>query len=205
MKLRMVIADDHPLVLAGVRAALEQHDDIEIVGAAGTGARALTLVGRERPDVALVDLDMPDLPGLQLLTLIRERHPEVTVVMLSGSRDANDIARATAAGAAAYIDKRIQLEDIAAIVRQVHNGTLHRPVAPSETVDGLSDAGLTSRERDVLGVMLLGRSNKAISAELWVTEKTVKFHLGNIYRKLGVSTRAEAQRLAYERGVAAAR
>jgi DNA-binding NarL/FixJ family response regulator len=198
MPLRIVIADDHPLVLDAITRVLEQDPGIEVVGSTDSGRRVVTLVGQLLPDIALLDLHMPDRNGIECLELIHARHPQVTVVMLSASERTYDIERALAAGASAYIDKRVLPEDLPAALRQAHQGTVryrfNRPAAPAAP-------GLTGRERAVLEAISRGASTKTISAELWVTEQTVKFHLGNIYRKLGVAGRAEAMRYAFDNGL----
>jgi DNA-binding NarL/FixJ family response regulator len=201
LKIKVVIADDHPLVLEGIRRALEASGEIDVVGTATSGSRVLGLVGRERPDVALLDLHMPGRSGLELLAQIRERHPEVKVVMLSASQESSDVDAAFAAGAAAYVVKRVRPEDIVSALRQVFEGTVYhapasRPAAQSD--DRCAAIGLTARERTVLKAIAAGKSTKAISSELWVSEQTVKFHLGNIYRKIGVPNRAGALRYAFD-------
>ncbi|HVL96041.1 MAG TPA: response regulator transcription factor [Solirubrobacteraceae bacterium] len=200
MRLKIVIADDHPMMLAGIARALEESPDIEVVGTTTSGSRVLPLVSRNRPDIALLDLHMPGRDGIECLKLIRERHPEVKCVMLSASQDPDDIESAFAAGASAYIVKRVQPTDIASALRQVFEGTVFHPmdVATAPATDRCSEIGLTAREKTVLEGVARGLSTKAISSELWVTEQTVKFHLGNIYRKLGVANRAGALRYAFD-------
>lgn len=201
MKLKIVIADDHPLVLEGIKTALEQSGDIDVVGTTTSGSRVVPLVSRLRPDMALLDLHMPGRSGIESLKVITQRHPEVKVVMLSASQDPADVAGAFAAGAAAYIVKRVRSVDIASALRQVFEGTVyHRPatgLAPQQD-DRCLAMGLTTREKTVLEAVAKGMSTKAISSELWVSEQTVKFHLGNIYRKMGVPNRAGALRFAFE-------
>ena len=200
MKLRIVIADDHPMVLEGVRRALEQSGDIDVVATTTSGSRVAGLVARERPDIALIDLHMPGRDGLAALKQIRERSPDVKVVMLSASQDEADVAAAFDAGAAAYIVKRVRADDIASALRHVFEGTVYHPrgTAKVEQHDPCEAIGLTSREKTVLEAIAKGMSTKAISSELWVSEQTVKFHLGNIYRKIGVPNRAGAQRYAFD-------
>jgi DNA-binding NarL/FixJ family response regulator len=200
MALRIVIADDHPLVLDAISRALERDPGIDVVGATSSGRRVVTLVGQLLPDIALLDLHMPDQNGIECLELIREHHPQVKVVILSASERTYDIDRALAAGASAYIDKRVLPEDIAGALRQAHQGTVHHRFSRPMAVPAPA-AVLTDRELTVLEAISRGASTKSISAELWVTEQTVKFHLGNIYRKLGVAGRAEAMRYAFDNGL----
>lgn len=198
-KLKIVVADDHPLVLEGIRRALEESGDIEVVAATSSGDRVPGLVARERPDIALLDLHMPGRGGLGLLKLLREREPDVKVVMLSASTDEEDIAAAFAAGASAFIVKRVRAADIASALRQVFEGTVYHPrVGVPRNEDRCRALGLTAREKTVLEAIAKGKSTKAISSELWVSEQTVKFHLGNIYRKIGVPNRAAALRYAFD-------
>lgn len=200
MKLRICIADDHRLMLDGLRRALETVEDIEVVGVAQSGAEVMPLVEAEDPDIVLLDVHMPDVDGLACLRMIRERRPETKVVMLSASEDQARIAEALRDGASAYIGKRVNPSDLASALRQVAEGTVyHRPAVLEETGAGATDsAGLTERERTILSAVARGLSTSAISRELWVSEKTVKFHLTNIYRKLGVHNRTAAMRYAYE-------
>jgi DNA-binding NarL/FixJ family response regulator len=204
MALRVCIADDHMLILGAIRGALQAAEDIEVVGSTSSGAEVMALVERERPDVVLLDHRMPGLDGLACLKLIKERFPEVKVLMLSASEDPKLISEALAAGASAYIGKRINPQDLASAVRQVVAGVVYYQSAlPSDleqattSSNGVAD-DLTARERTMLEAISRGLSTKMISRELWISEKTVKFHLTNIYRKLGVHNRTGAMRYAYE-------
>jgi DNA-binding NarL/FixJ family response regulator len=201
MKIRVLLADDHRLMLAGVRRALEEVDDIEVVGEAHSGAQVLPLVNRTQPDVVLLDLRMPDMSGLACLDAIRERHPKVKVVVLSAFSDPEHIHNALQRGAKAYIVKSVNPIDLPSAVRQTYDSSVHHGVhgAAAKSDD---DAGLTERELAVLKALARGLSNAAISKEFWVTEQTVKFHLRNIYRKVGAANRTEAARFAFERGLA---
>ena len=204
MAVRVCIADDHMLILSGIRTALEAADDVEVVGAASSGAKLLTMVDQERPDVVLLDHRMPGMDGMTCLKLIKERHPEMQVVMLSASEDRAQINEALAAGASAYIGKRINPEDLASVLRQVVAGVVYHQVAPvaGEAPEvGAAGAELTARERTMLEAVSRGLSTKEISRELWISDKTVKFHLTNMYRKLGVNNRAGAIRYAFENGL----
>jgi DNA-binding NarL/FixJ family response regulator len=151
------------------------------------------------PDVVLVDIRMPGLDGLTCLRLIRDRHPEVRVVMLSASEHPGDISAALNGGASAYLSKRVQPKDLAAALRQVVGDAASSPapVATAQVRDPEA-VSLTVRESTLLDAVSRGLSTKAISSELWISEKTVKFHLTNIYRKLGVHNRTSAMRYAFE-------
>lgn len=204
--LKVCIADDHVLILNAVRAALTQAGDIEVVGAAHSGRETLALVEQHEPDLVLLDHRMPDVDGLTCLKTIKERWPHVQVVMLSASEDAGQISAALDAGASAYIGKRINPQDLASALRQVAAGVVYQRSADAveETASaGTPDAGdeLTKRERTLLEAIARGLSTKQISRELWISEKTVKFHLTNIYRKLGVHNRTGAMRYAFDHGL----
>ena len=208
--LKVCIADDHLLILNAVRAALTKAGDIEVVGAAHSGREVLQLVEQHEPDLVLLDHRMPDVDGLSCLKTIKQRWPQVQVVMLSASEDAKQIAEALDAGASAYIGKRINPQDLASALRQVVAGVVYQRSADAveETAsEGAPVPGdeLTKRERTLLEAVARGLSTKQISRELWISEKTVKFHLTNIYRKLGVHNRTGAMRYAFEHGLVSTR
>jgi DNA-binding NarL/FixJ family response regulator len=201
---KILIADDHQLVLNGIRSALAGFDDIEIVGEARRGSQLLSLVARLHPDAVLLDIRMPEMDGLACLELIRKRHPEVRVIMLSVHSDPERIESALRRGASGYIVKSISPADLGAAIRNAVEGTVFHAFGPSpgRGAADTSDLGLTERELAILRAVARGLSNRAIGRELWVTEQTVKFHLTNIYRKLGVANRTEAARAAFRLGVA---
>ena len=207
--LKVCIADDHPLILNAVRAALMRAGDIEVVGAAQSGTEVLELVARHEPDLVLLDHRMPDIDGFSCLKTIKRRWPQVQVVMLSASEDPKQISEALDAGASAYIGKRINPQDLASTLRQVVAGVVYQrsadavDEAASEGPPGAGDE-LTKRERTLLEAIAQGLSTKQISRELWISEKTVKFHLTNIYRKLGVHNRTGAMRYAFDHGLLSA-
>ena len=201
--MKVLIADDHRLMLQGIRRALEGAEGIEVVGEAYTGAQVLPLIGRNNPDVVLLDIRMPQLDGLACLDRIRQRYPDVKVVVLSVFSDAEHIQMALKRGASGYIVKSINPLDLPAAIRQAVEGTVYHALGLPE-IDEQSEAraaGLTAREIAILKAVARGLSNQAIGKELWVTEQTVKFHLTNIYRKLGVNNRTEAARYAYQHGL----
>jgi DNA-binding NarL/FixJ family response regulator len=205
-KLRVLLADDHPLMIAAVRSALEAAKDFEIVGEATSGSQVMPLVSSARPDVVLIDLRLPEVDGLTCLEHIRAKHPTVRVVFFSAVDELPQIARALAGGACAYLVKNIDPGDLAAVLRQAVAGSffctagLDSPAAPP----GDSDAGLSERETEILAGVARGLSNRAIAQELWLSDQTVKFHLHNIYRKLEVGNRTEAARYAFDHGLAEA-
>jgi DNA-binding NarL/FixJ family response regulator len=160
------------------------------------------MVGRTNPDLVLLDLRMPGADGLTCLGQIRKRYPEVKVVILSVSTDENVIQTVLKRGASAYIVKSINPVDLPSVLRQAMEGTVYSAVGLPEAGDSAARAaGLTEREAAILSALARGLSNEAIGKELWIAEQTVKFHLTNIYRKLGVANRTEAARLAYQHGL----
>ena len=203
--LKVLVADDHPLILQGLRRTLEACDDIDVVGEARSGTEVLPLVERRRPDVVVLDLHMPGMDGATCIAEIKRSSPEVKAIVLSASDRRSSIDAATSAGASAYVIKSVSSVDIPALIRQVAAGyTVFQ--APGDAPDAgaageTGEPGLTERERTILAAVAGGLTTKAISAELWVSEHTVKFHLTNIYRKLGVSNRSGAVRYAYEHGL----
>jgi DNA-binding NarL/FixJ family response regulator len=200
--MRVLVADDHKLILEGIKRSLEDSDDFEVVGECSSGSQVLPMVGRTNPDLVLLDLRMPGADGLTCLSQIRKRYPDVKVVVLSVSTDENLIQTILKRGASAYIVKSINPIDLPSALRQAVEGTVYSAIGLPESSDSAAKAvGLTDRETAILSALARGLSNEAIGKELWVAEQTVKFHLTNIYRKLGVSNRTEAARLAYQNGL----
>lgn len=197
-----MIADDHRLVLDGIRRALEEDGGFEIVGETQSGMQVLPLVAREKPDLVLLDVRMPHMDGLACLDEIHRRHPEIKVVMLSASTSGDLIEAALRRGASAYVVKSVDPDDLPATLRQALEGNLHTALGlESDERSGAKALGLTEREVTILGALARGLSNDEIAKEFWVAPQTVKFHLTNIYRKLGVKNRTEATRLAYQHGL----
>jgi DNA-binding NarL/FixJ family response regulator len=209
--LKVLIADDHPLMLAGIRRVLERSENLEIVGEAHSGPELLEMIERRRPGLVLMDLRMPGVSGTECIETIRARWPEVKVVVLSACEDRPLIDGALRGGASAYIVKSVNPSDIATVLRQTwgagtvfHAVASPRPVVGSSTgavVDAPESPLLTDREKTILGSVAAGMTTAAISKDLWVSEHTVKFHLTNIYRKLGVPNRAGAVRYALQNGI----
>jgi DNA-binding NarL/FixJ family response regulator len=200
--MKVLIADDHRLIVEGIRRALEGIEDIEVVGEANKGSQVLPLVRRLKPDVVLLDMRMPDVDGLQCLDQIKKSCPEVKAIMLSVFCDAERIQAAFRHGAVGYIVKSVNPVDLPSAIRQAVEGTVfHAFGTPeSETANGIA-GDLTERELVILKAVARGLSNSQIGKELWVTEQTVKFHLTNIYRKLSLANRTEAARYAFQHGL----
>jgi DNA-binding NarL/FixJ family response regulator len=204
-QLRVVVADDHGLMVEAVRIALAKRPEFEIVGVAESGSQVLPVVERTTPDLVLLDLRMPGMDGLTCLRLLRERHPSVKVVVLSGV-DADAIAEeAFALGASAFVSKSVDPQHLPDALMAAVEATVHEPIGRPDVhqVPAVRAAGLTDRELEILGALGEGRSNKEIAKLLWLAEQTVKFHLTNIYRKLNVTSRTEAVHWAYSHGVLA--
>jgi DNA-binding NarL/FixJ family response regulator len=199
----IVIADDHPLVLVGLRKALEIDGSFDVVGEARGGPELLPVVGRTDPDVVLVDIDMPELDGLACLDRLQERHPNVKVVMLAPELDRAMLDDAFARGATGYIVMDVEVKDLGSALRAALQGGAYEPYGVATPAEQLGDmfAGLSKRELDILEAVGRGLSNKEIAAELWIAQPTVKFHLTSVYRKLGVSNRTGAARWAFANGM----
>jgi DNA-binding NarL/FixJ family response regulator len=197
LNLKILVVDDHALMREAVRAIIHEADGIELVGEAETAAQALRRTAELAPDVVLLDLGLPDSEGLACLEALKRRFPGTPVVVFSAVDDPDLIRGALERGAAGYVLKRINPLDLPAAIRQ----TLEQTVFQRQNMSTDGRAGLSEKELGVLKQLALGRSNREIAAELWISEQTVKFHLRNIYRKLGASTRTEAVRIAYDRAL----
>jgi DNA-binding NarL/FixJ family response regulator len=202
--LTVVAVDDHKLMLEAIRAALSDAEDIEVVGEAISGSEALPVIARTTPDVVLLDLLMPHMDGLTTLGHIRNRHPDVKVMILSAVDEPAQIQAALEQGAISFIVKRIDSHDLAAAIREAAGGAAFQTFGARSATDetAAKSVGITDSELRVLRAIAEGLSNKQIAEKLVVTEQTVKFHLTNIYRKLDVSNRTEAARYAYQHGLA---
>lgn len=203
MAIRIIVADDHRLMLDALVNVLEAADDFEVLDTTNSGAHVLPLVARHSPDMVLMDVHMPGMDGLSALDLIRDRHPNVKVVLISAADDRAQIEAALRRGAVGYLVKTINPADVPSAVRQAYEGTAFSVVGGGEGIDDqvARKTGLTERELTMLKAVARGLSNKQISHELVVTEQTVKFHLSNVYRKLGVNNRAGAVGYAHEQGL----
>jgi len=200
MTTKVLLVDDHALLLESITAILSAEDDFTVVGTAESGPKALPLIRRLAPDLVLLDVYMPIMDGITCLGLIEARFPAVKVVMMSGHSDTHTVERAFKAGARGYILKSIAPRDIASALRQTVHGTFF-VASPPATGETRADNDLSDQELAVLNGVAHGLSNRRIGESLWITEKTVKFHLTKIYRKLGVDNRTEAARVAFREGL----
>ena len=183
---------------------LEADGDFEVVAATESGAELLRAVAQTAPELVVLDVAMPGIDGLACLQLLRERHPRVKVVMLSGVDDPRVAQRALKLGAAAFVKKDVEPRDFAGVLRHTIQETVAaQPAALQPATNEADDmrALLTPSELAVLEALARGLANKEIATSLAIAQQTVKFHLTNLYRKLGVSNRTEAIGMAFDRGL----
>jgi DNA-binding NarL/FixJ family response regulator len=198
----VLVVDDHPLVRKGIELVLAGEGDIEVAGEAGDGAEAVEKFKECHPDVVLMDLRMPKMGGIETARLLRQLDPEVRVIALTSYGGDQDIYRSLEAGIRGYLLKETAHIEVGNAIRAVHSG---RRSLPPEVAERLGEhfprAALTKREAQVLGLVAHGLSNKVIASELNTAIGTVKMHLQNILKKLGISDRTQAVTVAIERGI----
>lgn len=203
--IRLIIADDHPVVRDGLRAMLDTQPDIEVVGEVGTGAEAVSMVRSLQPDVVLMDLQMPEMDGASATRHIRSEHEDVQVLVLTTYDTDADISRAVEAGATGYLLKDAHREDLFNGVRLAARGeSVLSPGVASRVLGRMrapAEESLSTREIEVLGAVARGLSNRSVARELHISEATVKTHLLHVFAKLGVDDRTAAVTVALERGI----
>jgi NarL family two-component system response regulator LiaR len=202
--IRVIAVDDHEVVRGGIRYALLDCDDIELVGEAHEGEDAVRLCQQARPDVVLMDLMMPGMDGVETTRAIREQCPEVQILVLSSFHDRDLVPRAMQAGAIGYLLKGVSNQDLVEAIRAAHAG---QPVLAKEAMAVLVQAAtpspklgddLNEREREVLALLAQGLANKEIAERLFLSVATVKYHVRVLLSKLGANSRAEAVALAWQ-------
>ncbi len=215
--INVLLVDDHTLFRSGIRSLLQRHSDFAVVGEAADGVEGIKRAKQLRPDVVLLDLNMPGMSGLETLQLLLQDCPEVAVIMLTVSEEAEDLTAALAAGARGYLIKNIDADYLVRAIRRAAagepvlaeamttklvahlQGGASKPAAPASELDKL-----TPREKEILACLARGDSNKIIARTLDVAESTVKIHVQNILKKLNLSSRVQAAVFAVGHGMAGA-
>jgi len=207
-KIRILIADDHPIVVDGLRAVLSTQPDFEVVSTANNGEEALHKVNLFHPDVLLLDLEMPRVDGVETLRRLAASAVTVRTIVFTAFDTDDRIVDAVRAGAQGYLLKGAPREELFNAIRVVHaGGSLLQPVVASRLLSRLNQPStpdlnaLTARESEVLNLLAQGLPNKEIAAQLVITERTVKFHVSSLMSKLGASNRTEVVALAIQRGL----
>jgi len=200
-RIRILIADDHPVVRDGLVAMLSTQGDFQVIGEAATGRETVSRALELRPDVLLLDLEMPDMDGVHALEEIRRQFPGIQVIVLTAFDTDERILSALKSGASGYLLKGVPRQEIFHAIRTVsQGGSLLQPVVTTRLLEHIRSAEeaqapidpLTEREREILQLVAKGGSNKQIAVALAITERTVKFHVSAILRKLNAANRAEA-------------
>ncbi|WP_026693752.1 response regulator [Peribacillus kribbensis] len=211
MSIKVLIADDHHVVRKGLALFLQTQPDIEVAGEAKDGAVAIQMCAEIKPDLVLMDLDMPVLNGIDATKRIKREHPEIKILILTSFSDQDHVLPALEAGASGYQLKDIEPDELVKVMKKVMNGENQvHPKATSHLLSALSGTHsreksllqeLTRREQEVLIEISSGKSNKEISSALFITEKTVKTHVSNILSKLGLADRTQAALYAVRNGL----
>jgi DNA-binding NarL/FixJ family response regulator len=194
--------DDHPLLRDGISALIGNQTDMELVAEASSGREALDLFRTHRPDITLMDLQMPEMSGIDAISAIRGEFPNARIIMLTTHAGDVQVSRALKAGARAYLLKGLLRKELLDTIRAVHAG--HKRVSSevaAEIAEHATDDALTPREVDVLRLVARGNANKAVAAQLSLTEETVKSHIRNILAKLGANDRTHAVAIGLKRGI----
>jgi DNA-binding NarL/FixJ family response regulator len=200
--IRVLVADDHPVVRAGLGAVIAEQSDLELVAEAENGERAVALAREHRPDVTLMDLRMPVMDGVEAIRAITTEFPDARILALTTYEGDADIRRALEAGASGYLLKDMLLTEVLTAVRAVHRGERVIPIAVAARLAEFPEqSDLTEREAEVLQLVARGLSNKEVARAIGRTDETVKIHLKNAFAKLAVADRTEAVTVALTRGL----
>jgi DNA-binding NarL/FixJ family response regulator len=212
--MRVLIADDHPVFRGGLRAMLEVEEDVEVIGEAGTGTEVLSLVDSLRPDLVMMDLNMPELDGVAATRQIARDHPGVRILVLTMFDDDDSVFAAMRAGAHGYLLKGASPVDVRHAVHVVAaGGAMFGPAVAQRVIEffarprpsstALAFPQLTDREHEILDLLARGQTNAAIATRLHISQKTVRNHVSNIFTKLAVADRAQAVARARDAGLGA--
>ncbi|HET8549789.1 MAG TPA: response regulator transcription factor [Bryobacteraceae bacterium] len=217
VRIRVIIADDHPIVRDGLRKLLSLEDDIDVIGEASDGREVLTLVQQTDPDVVLLDLRMPNLDGLSALQALQQMNKRSKIIVLTASEDKNEFVQAMKLGCSGIVLKQTAPELIVKSIRKVFSGeiwldshttaaVMRQFAAPGEVIGGGGGKGrerspLSAREREIVSLVAQGYKNKEMAEKMFISEQTVKNHLHNIFDKLGVSDRLELALYAIHKGL----
>jgi len=196
-RLRILIVDDHPMIRSGLAAMIQGETDFELVGEAAHGADAVRIAPELAPDVVLMDLLMPQMDGVEAMSLLRPRLPETRFVILTSMAEPVEVQRALQAGASGYLSKTASAQELVNVIRAAHGGRRVLSQEASEALiaaaqPGQPGADLTQRERELLALMSRGLTNQDIGEQLRIALPTVKFHITNILSKMGMGNRTEA-------------
>ena len=201
-KIRIMIIDDQAIVRQGFVALINTVADMEVIAEGINGQQAIDLYRQHTPDITLIDLRMPVVGGVEAIATIRDNFPDARLIVLTTYDGDEDIYRSLQAGARGYLLKDVFFEELEAAIRAVHAGARHIPAAIAvRLAERMASSDLTSREMEVLELIVRGQSNKEIGASLTISEATVKSHVNNILSKLGVTDRTQAVTTALQRGL----
>jgi DNA-binding NarL/FixJ family response regulator len=200
--IRVLLADDHPLLREGIAALIGNQSDMQLIGEASNGREALEQFRKHHPDITLMDLQMPEMSGIDAISAIRGQFPDARIIILTTYTGDFQVSRALKAGARGYLLKGMLRQELLETIRAVHAGRkrLSAEVA-AEIAEHATDDVLTLREIDVLRLIAQGNANKEIAGKLSLTEETVKGHVKNILSKLGVNDRTHAVTIGLKRGI----
>lgn len=201
-QIKVMVVDDHLVVRVGLVTMINTQSDMTVVAEAANGQQAIDLFQQHQPDITLVDLRMPGMSGVEVITTIRMHWPEARCIVLTMYDGDEQIYQALQAGARAYLLKSVTREGFLAAIRAVYAGQQHVPAEVAQRLaEHIPRPELTAREREVLELIVKGKGNKDIATDLAISEHTVKNHINNILSKLGVSDRTQAVTVALQRGI----